>query len=237
LDKTSAEVYLSPSETTLRPVEVYTVAHPKMLVKAALEKRRKRKGYLTAFYREKIDRGQHNVMLGEAVVQINQGKWNGGSKGEISVYKARNTDDYERLDTVAIKFSVGLYSMLYMDVVQYPEYLFHQENLDAFKFKHKKSIQIKDRLLHVIHFEQIDKRNPWYFGDLFITAQTNTLVKADYHLNVDNQAAARRLLVVQKPGYATVTPLETRYEVEYVHQNGEWQYSYSHFYINLRVNW
>src|SRR5690625_7290925 len=71
------EVTLMPTSLNtelLDEVELYRASDPRNIVKKALEKRTPSSEKLMAFYREKIDRGRRNVMLGEAVMQIDKGR-------------------------------------------------------------------------------------------------------------------------------------------------------------------
>ncbi len=232
------KVLLAPAAKELEMVTLYGEGDPKKLVRKALNKPQKREAYLTGFYREKIRRGRRNVMLAAAVLQIDQDKWIGGQDGEIELYKSRKHTDYKRLDTIAVKLRGGPYTGLYLDLARYPQYLFYKyKSLDAFAFSYKDPTTIDGRYIFVVHFAQKERDIPWYHGTLYIDAETGSLVKANYSLNVDNRQMARKLLVVQKPKHAIVTPLETNYEVSYVFKDGQWYFSYSHFYLKIRVNW
>lgn len=236
-DKNFTKIFLLSPGEKLQQVDIYSGEDPRLLVQNVLEKKERKKDKLTGFYREKINQGRHQVMLGEAVVQIDEDKWASGNRGRVQLYKSRKSADYKRLDTVAIKFRGGPYSGLYLDLVHYPEYLFYKDDLTDFDFSFEKPTRINNRYIYVVHFEEKQKSQPWYHGEFYIDAKTNALVKAIYSLNVDNRKQARRRLVVQKPKYAIVTPLKTRYQVDYLQKNSHWYFSYSHFYIELKVNW
>lgn len=221
----------------LDEVEVYRAIDPRIIVENFLKKQRTKSGKLVGFYREKIDRGRHNVMLGEAVVQIDQEKSIHGNKGEISVYKSRKITDYKRLDTLAVKLRGGPYSALHLDLAGYPELLFYQFDTKDFFFSFEEPTSINNRYIYVIHFEQINKNSPYYYGTMYIDAKSNALVKLEYHLNVDNRKAAEEILVAKKPRRVRVTPLKVSYLVEYIEKEDQWYYNFSRFFIEVRVNW
>lgn len=109
-DKDFTEITLEPSvlkTERLEEIEIYRGLDPRAIVEKSLNRQAPNSGELVGFYREKIDRGRHNVMLGEAVVQVDQDKRIHGKKGEISIYKSRKTTDYKRLDTLAVKLRGG----------------------------------------------------------------------------------------------------------------------------------
>lgn len=236
-DEDLTEVSLQPSSEKLREVEIFSSDDPRKLVMNALKKRSFSKDVLTGFYREKIYRGSSRLaMLAEAVVQVDEDKWASGTKGEIKLYKSRKSTNYQRLDTVAVKLRGGPYTTFSLDLIKFPEYLFYKYKLEEFNFSFDEATTINNRFVFTVYFEQTDKNLPWYYGRLYIDGKTGSLVKAQYSLNVDNRTVARQLLVVQKPKDFEVTPLETSYEVDYLLKDGEWKYSYSHFYIKLSVN-
>lgn len=241
LDKDNIEITLTPNTLKvqeLEEVEIYRGIDPRSIVESSLKKKAPISGKLAAFYREKIDRGRNNVMLGEAVLQVDQKKSIQGKIGEISIYKSRKRTDYKRLDTLAVKLRGGPYSAgLYLDLATYPELLFQHSNLDAFKFNFEEPTAIDNRYIYVIHFEQVDKESPWYYGDIYIDAKSHALVKVNFSLNVDDKKTAARMLIAQKPRRSKVTPLEVNYQAEYIEKNGQWYYNYGQFFIDLRVNW
>lgn len=221
----------------LDEVSVYAASDARAVVEKALKNRYIPKGKQVAFYREKIDRGRRNVMLGEAVLQINADKNAGGEKGQIALYKSRKSTDYKRLDTLAVKLKGGPYSAWHMNVSAYPQYLFYENTTDDFSFEFDTPENHQDQFIYVINFEQNDKNIPWFFGKIYIDPVTNSFVKIQYSLNVDNRNMARRMLVVKKPKRVKVTPLEAEYQAEYVEQDGKWYYLYGSFHLKIRVNW
>src|SRR5699024_157003 len=54
----------------LEEIEIYEASNPKAIVKETFKNKAVEQGNLIGFYREQIDRGRRNVMLGEAVVHI-----------------------------------------------------------------------------------------------------------------------------------------------------------------------
>ena len=240
-NKDFTEVTLMPSilnTELLDEVEVYLASDPRKLIKKTLKKHAPSSEKLMAFYREKIDRGRRNVMLGEAVVQIDKGRSVQGKKGEIAIYKSRKVTDYKRLDTLAVKLRGGPYAALHLDLISFPEFLFYPfELLDTYNFSFEDPTTIDNRYIYVIRFEQLDKSRPWYHGTMYIDAKSHSLVKINHSLNVDDRKAASKMLVVKKPKRVKVIPLEVNYQAEYIEKDGQWYFNYGQFFIDLRVNW
>lgn len=232
-----ARIELAPEEQVLEKIELFASKNPVLLVEKALEKRSAKKHILTGFYREKIRRGaRRDVMVSEAVLQLDEHKNMQGNNGRISLYKSRKNTDYKRLDTMAVKLKGGPYNPLYIDALKYPEFLFYEGKLENYHFEFKTPTTLNNRYVFVIYFEDRNKQSPWYYGDLFIDAKTNALLKVDYHLNVDNTRQAERMLVAKKPNKYKVTPLEVSYQADYLLDGEESYYSYGKFYIRIRIN-
>lgn len=192
---------------------------------------------MTAFYRETISKGRRNVSLSEAVVKIYKAPYNSFAEDEISLFKARKTADYEKLDTLALKLRGGPYNVLYVDVIKYPQYLIEPDMLDNFQFEFDTPVRYNEHNLYVVNFESNDKSVPWYYGKLFIDTENLSLVKATYNLNVDNRNLATQMFVRKKPRGSKVYPIDVSYQVDYRENDGKWQYGYGAANLVFVVNW
>ena len=225
----------------LSEISIYDGGDAKALVKKMFDK--KETNYvndpllMTAFYRETIQKGRRNVSLSEAVVKIYKASYDSFSTDEISLFKARKTADYEKLDTLALKLRGGPYNTLYVDVIKYPQYLIEPDMLETFKFDFDASVSLDNNNLYVVNFENINKSIPWYYGKLFIDTKTLSLVKATYKLNVDNRDQATQIFVRKKPRGSTVYPIDVSYQVDYRESDGKWLYGYGTANLVFVVNW
>lgn len=225
----------------LSEVAIFSATDPLQLVRTMMKKRGENyfndQTSMTAFYRESIRRRNRNVSLSEAVVKLHKQPINSNSKDEIALIKARKSADYERLDTLALKLRGGPFNALYLDVMKYPEFLFNRTELDNFKFTFSEPAKINNRYLYVVDFVQKDQDYPWFYGKLFIDAETSTLVRAAYSLNVDNRNAASAIFVKKKPNRAKVYPVDVNYQVDYRESDGKWYYGYGNAELEFVVNW
>lgn len=235
------QIELNETLEELTEVNIFTATDPKALVRNMFSKAGD--NYLddpvimNSFYREAIKKGRRNVSLTEAVLKIFKRPYTTTGRDEISIIKARKSVDYERLDTMALKLRGGPFNTLYSDIIKYPEYLFNVAQLDEYTFTFGPPARINNRYLYVVNFEMVDKRLPWYFGELYIDAQTNALVKANYHLNVDNRTVASNMFVRKKPGGVKVYPVRVEYQVDYRETGGKWYYGYGSAELEFVVNW
>ncbi|HET8855824.1 MAG TPA: carboxypeptidase-like regulatory domain-containing protein, partial [Salinimicrobium sp.] len=154
-----------------------------------------------------------------------------------SLVKARKSADYSRLDTLALKLRGGPFNPLVLDIMKNPDYMFYQEDLMNYEFEFDNPQKINNRYLYVINFEDNNKALPWYFGKLYIDAETKALVKADFEMNVDNRHVASNMFVKKKPGGTRVYPVFVAYKAEYRQQDGKWYFGYGNTEMEFLINW
>ena len=239
--KGNVVIELKESLEELEEVSIFTYTDPKALVRNMLDNRGSNyftdRTTMTAFYREAIKRGRKNVSLSEAVVKIHKQSYDSNADDDIALVKARKTADYDRLDTVALKLRGGPYNPLSIDLMKNPTHIFNEMDLSNFKFTFDDPTKIDDQYLYVVDFEELNKQTPWYYGKLFIDANTFSLVKASFNLNVDNRSAATDLFVKKKPGGTKVYPVEVNYDITYRQKDGRWYFGYGHTQLEFVVNW
>lgn len=234
-------ITLEESAQVLSEVALYTATDPEELVRNMLKKRGE--NYfnelieMTAFYRESIKKRRRNVSLSEAVVKIHKQPYTSISRDNVSIVKARKSADYERLDTLALKLQGGPFNTLNLDVMKNPDFLLDVETLDNYEFTLKEPQRINNRHLYVVDFEEYDHSKPWYYGTLFIDAESLTLVKADFELNVEDRNTASKWFVKRKPGGTKVYPVKVHYSVDYRERDSKWYYGYGQAELEFVVNW
>ncbi|AVR46435.1 hypothetical protein C7S20_14830 [Christiangramia fulva] len=235
------EIRLAETVEELAEVNLYQATNAKLLVEEMLSKKDENylsdQSLMTSFYRETIKKGWSNVSLSEAVVKIYKTPYNSPKKDLVTLYKARKSTDYDKLDTIALKLRGGPFNTLYLDMMKYSEYVLRPQMVDSYNFKMDEPTKINDRYTYVVDFAELDRSDPWYYGKLFIDAETSTLVKAIYSLNVDDRDAAAAMFVKKKPGGSKVYPIELNYEVDYAQNNGKWHYAYGRAQMEYVVNW
>jgi len=234
-------IELAETVEELSEISIFSSKDAKGLIEIMLKKRNENymneQTQMTAFYRETIKKGRRNVSLSEAVVKIYKQPYSSSKRDDIAIIKARKKTDYERLDTLALKLRGGPFNTIYLDVMKYPEFLFKPDELDIYEFSFDNPTKINNRYLYVVDFSEKDHSSPWYYGKLFVDAETHTLVKATYKLNVDNRNAASNLFVKKKPAGARVYPVNVDYKIDYRERNGKWFYGYGNAQLEFVVNW
>ncbi|MDT0676865.1 carboxypeptidase-like regulatory domain-containing protein [Autumnicola musiva] len=239
--KDNNRVELVESVEKLSEVNIFNAKDARTLVEKMLTQKDENyitdQTLMTAFYREIIKRRRTNVSLSEAVVKIYKKPHNTRRKDLVSIYKARKSTDYDKLDTLALKLRGGPFNSLYLDLIKYTEYVLKPEMMENYEFNFDDPTKIDDRYIYVVNFEEMDKSTPWYFGQLYIDAESLTLVRAKYKMDVDDRDMATRMFVKKKPTGSKVYPVELYYEVDYAEKDGKWHFSYGNAIMEYVVNW
>lgn len=240
LKKAKNKIMLIASTTVLPDVALSLPSNAKALVKETLKKKGKNNlndnVLMTAFYRETIKKRKKNISLAEAIVNIHKQPYTSPRKDYITLYKARKSTDYSKLDTLALKLQGGPFNALYIDLMKYPEYMFTDDVIDLYTFSFAPSTTINGKPVYVVNFKQRDEvTEPLYFGKLFIDSKTLALTSAIYKLNVENKELTSRLFVKKKPKDVFVYPTHAAYRVDYREKNGKWYYGYSNVQLTFKI--
>ena len=242
LNSDNNRIPLKVSVTELPEVSLSSPRDAGVLVKETL--RKKGENYfedptlMTAFYRETIKKRRRNVSLSEAVVNIYKAPYSSSRQDAVTIYKARKSTDYNKLDTLALKLQGGPFNTLFVDIMKYPEYIFTEKSMAKYRFSFDRSTRINDQLIYVVNFQQREGiLEPLYTGKLYIDADKKILTSAIFSLNITDKEEASRMFVRRKPWNANVYPTEVAYRVDYREKNGKWYYGYSNVLLEFKINW
>ncbi|HEY9168260.1 MAG TPA: carboxypeptidase-like regulatory domain-containing protein [Lutibacter sp.] len=193
---------------------------------------------MTSFYRETIKKRRTYVSLSEAVIEIYKQPYTTDKSDILKIYKARKSTDYNKLDTIAFKLRGGPFNTLYIDIMKNTAMIFDEDMVDVYDFTFDISTKIDNRLIHVVNFKQKKHINePYFYGKLYIDAQTLALTNAKFYLNLENKQKASRYFIIKKPKNADVLPIQANYQVEYREKDGKWYYGYSRVELGFKINW
>lgn len=242
LNQNNNRIPLNISVTELAEVNLTIPRDARVLVKETL--RKKGDNYfddptlMTAFYRETIKKRRRNVSLSEAVVNIYKAPYASPRQDAVTIYKARKSTDYTKLDTLALKLQGGPFNTLFVDIMKYPDFIFTEESMAKYRFSFDRSTRINDQLIYVVNFQQREEiTEPLYIGKLYIDADKKILTSAIFSLNITDKEEASRMFVRRKPWNANVYPTEVAYRVDYREKDGKWYYGYSNVLLEFKINW
>ena len=241
-DDDKNKIYLKASTIQLADINISGLKDAEGLVKSVFKN--KSDNYLdtnsvmTAFYRETIKKGNKNVSLSEAIVNIYKTPYSSVKEDVLEFHKARKNTNYSKLDTLALKLQGGPFNTLFVDMVKYPDYIFSAETINDYNFSFDSTIRTDNKLIYVINFspKSVDK-SLFYEGQLFIDLKHKILTGATFALDVSNKKEAQSWFAVDKPTKSSVTPLQANYQVKYIEKEGKWHYGYSKIALDFKVNW
>ncbi len=233
-------VSLTTSTTILPGINLSLPSDAKALIKETLKKKGENNlnedVLMTAFYRETIKKRKKNISLAEAIVKIYKQPYTSLKKDYITLYKARKSTDYTKLDTLTLKLQGGPFNALYIDLMKYPEYMFTDDVIDLYTFSFDPSTTINEKPVYVVKFRQRKEvAEPLYYGKLFIDSKTLALTSAVYSLNVENKELTSKLFVKKKPKDVFVYPTVAAYRVDYREKKGKWYYGYSNVQLTFKI--
>lgn len=238
--KKTSKIYLEPTVVKLSEINITAPKDAEALVRNTLKKRKENNQLddvlMTAFYRETIKKRRKNVSLAEAIVNVYKQSYISSKNDYLTLFKARKSTDYNKLDTIALKLQGGPYNPLYVDLMKYPEYIFANDLIGLYNFNFLPAVTVNDRPVYVINFKQKKTiAEPLYYGKLYIDATTKALISAVYNLNVSNKIESSKLFVRKKPKGVFVYPTHAAYRVDYKEKNNTWYYSYSNVQLTFKV--
>ncbi|MFD1293773.1 carboxypeptidase-like regulatory domain-containing protein [Lutibacter holmesii] len=193
---------------------------------------------MTAFYREAIKKRKTYVSLSEAIILLNKKPYASERSDILQLHKSRKSTDYKKLDTVALKHRGGAHSTVHLDIMKNPEMLLTQDTFKNYKFTFDTSTKIDDRVIYVVNFKPYrGAEDVFFYGKLYIDAQSLALVSAKFELDLSDISKAKRFFIIKKPQKADVTPVLAKYQVDYRKQGETWYHTYSRIELGFKINW
>lgn len=234
------KIQLTPVAVELPEISVIS-KDAESLVSEMFEKRKDNypttEEHLTSFYRETIRKNRSYASLSEAVVDIYKQPCLSYKSDIVSIYKSRKKTDYNKVDTLVFKLMGGPFNNLYLDLMKHPEMIFTDKMLEVYDFTFDRSTRIGNRLIYIVDFVQKKQfEDPYYYGKLYIDAQTLALKSAVFKLNIKSKNAAA-MFIVKKPTNAQIIPTEASYRVDFLEKDNKWYFGYSRIELGLRVKW
>lgn len=185
--------------------------------------------HITAFYREGIDHKNKNLSLTEAVLEIYKTGYQSGDKNDqVKLIKMRRIVDKQNADTLLTKMKSGISSALLLDLIKgdTPGFLDPIKN-NSYIYRHSDITVLDGRTVNVITFEQKSGDNePLYRGDLYIDAENNALVQANFEIHPDHIKKATDILIVKKSPDLNIVADRVTYVVSYRPLNGVYYISH-----------
>ena len=235
-------IYLVPGTIVLNPVTIYS-GDPETIVQQAVRKIKDNYNPETAlfsgFYRETIKKRNNYVNISEAVIDIYKTPYTKGVNADrMYVEKGRQLADYNRLDTVLVKFEGGPWISIQLDVVKNND--FFLTNLDVYLYSYtlQQSIVLDDRPHFTISFTPVRvSRDAPFYGTMYIDQESLTFSRVEFYLSMQDKSMVTDIILKKKPATMRFTPEEVSYLCVYKQLNGKSYLYYTRNEMQFKCDW
>jgi len=194
---------------------------------------------MVGFYREMIMKNNRYVSVVEAIPDIYKASTISAGGDQIRLYKGRRSYDDTRVDTLIMKYRGGLGTALNLDIAKRHDMVFvHPDSIARYyALTMEETTEIQGRPQYVIAFNQINyvDKPMLYRGRIYIDRESMAISRCEYNMNVEEHADAYRAFVVSLPPRYRISMLESKVIVDYIYNNGVWDYNYVNLEFVARV--
>ena len=186
--------------------------------------------HLTTFYRELIRKGSKYLVLNEAIVDVDKAPYNSLASDRAAIYKGRGSLNFQRSDTLFVKFQGGIVGTLNGDVVKDPFVGVSLERVPQYYDLALEGSQLLDgHECLVLAFRQKKGTEEILFdGRLYIDCESYAIARVEYEMNVKGrEAKAATRFVLHKPADWKIDVENARYTLDFKPFEGTWHFAYS----------
>lgn len=230
----------------LQPIQLKEISvipkDPREMVAAAL--RNIKKNYsqvpnmMTGFYRESIKQRRDYVSISEAVVDIYKTPYLSMSYDQVKVFKGRKSTNVKKADTLMVQLQGGPDVALLLDVVKNTDLSIALDDLDNYQFELGSMISMDNKLNWVVKFSpNVVKDEPLYYGTLYISQEDMAITRAEFSLDLNDEAKAAHMFIQKKPMGLLFMPTSTNYLITYKEENGKYYLNYVRVDLKFRCDW
>lgn len=236
-------IFLTPSGSVLDEVLVLG-GDPKEIVATALEKipdnYSLQDQIFQGFYRETVQKGNRYISVSEAMMNLLKKAYSHrDSRGEkISIYKGRRLLSPKSSDTLGIKLMDGPLIPINFDAVKNGNHLFTNDEIDNFNFTMLPFTTIDNRPHYSIEFKpRVDFSYPLHNGVLYIDAETFTISRVEFALDMKDKSKVSQAILQKKPRGLRFKPIEVSGVVTYRTSEGKSYINYITTTIKFKCDW
>ena len=230
----------------LQPIQLKEISvipkDPREMVAMAL--RNIKKNYsqvpnmMTGFYRESIKQRRDYVSISEAIVDIYKTPYLSMSYDQVKVFKGRKSTNVKKADTLMVQLQGGPDVALLLDVVKNTDLSIALDDLDNYQFELGSMVSMDNKLNWVVKFSpNVTKEEPLYYGTLYISQEDMAITRAEFNLDLNDEAKAAHMFIQKKPLGLLFMPTSTSYLVTYKEENGKYYLNYVRVDLKFRCDW
>ncbi len=240
-DKSKNKIFLDEAtiplkEITIRPKDAASLIH--QIINKIPTNYSKDPNLMTGFYREIIKKRRAHISISEAVVDVYKAPYNKNRNDQVKILKGRKSTDVSKMDTILFKYQGGPKVMLLIDIVKNPYIILSPENIQHYDYEIKDIVNIDEKMHYIIEFTQVaDVNTPLYYGKFYVDLETLAISRAEFDLNLQNKAEARKFLVKKTPWGLKINPKKVNYLVKYKQKGGKYYFDYARCELKFKCKW
>jgi hypothetical protein len=195
---------------------------------------------MTGFYRESIMKNRDYLSICEAVIDIYKAPYTNMQADQVKIYKGRKGSNVKKADTLMVQLQGGPNVLLLLDIVKNTDLSIAFDNLNNYQFEFGPIVNIDDKMNWVITFSPNpynSKEEPLYSGKLYISQDNLAITRAEFSLDLSDEARASNSFVRKKPAGLIFVPVSTGYLVTYKENTGKYYLSYVRVDLKFRCDW
>jgi hypothetical protein len=193
---------------------------------------------MTGFYREFVMQRRDYLSISEAVIDIYKAPYTSVQDDQVKIYKGRRSNNVRKADTLMVHLQGGPNVLMLLDIVKNSDLSIALDNLDNYRFEFGSIVNIDDKLnWEIIFSPNMVKEDPLYFGKLYISQDYLAISRAEFSLDLNDEAKASGAFVQKKPVGLIFIPTSTSYLVTYKEQNGKYYLNYVRVDLKFRCDW
>lgn len=228
------EIKMIPTSLHINPAVVRSI-EPEILFASAFAN--VRKNYhadpigMTAFYREMVRKGSNRyLVLNEAVVDIEKAGYRGYNSDKAAIYKGRGSVNYQKSDSMTVKFQGGLYSALELDIVKDPFIgTTIQYATAVYDFSLGQIVSIEGKPFYALNFQPKPQADPLLFkGTLYIDTESLAFGRMEFEMVLEgHEEEAAGIFVVKHPAKTIFGITNAKYILNFRESDGVWYFDYT----------
>lgn len=193
--------------------------------------------YLTAFYRESVNKGKEFMFYSEAIMQVYKASYTSIIDDDmIKVLKSRKMQDISMEDTVIVKLKSGLQASLGLDIVRNPIEFLDEENFQDYIYSMTDIVSMNNRDAYLIEFEPKEYAEDAIFeGKIYIDIQDLAIVSCEFKIKSDRLSQNEEQFIAKKNKGIKIKLSNIDYRVDYRCIGDKFYLNHAKGEINMKV--
>jgi hypothetical protein len=193
--------------------------------------------YLTAFYRESVNKGKEFMFYSEAIMQVYKSSYTSIIDDDmIKVMKSRKLQDISMEDTVIVKLKSGLQASLGLDIVRNPIEFLDEENFQDYNYSMTDIVSMNNRDAYLIEFEPKEYAEEAIFeGKIYIDIQDLAIVSCEFKIKPDRLSQNEEQFIAKKNKGIKIKLSNIDYRVDYRCIGDKFYLNHAKGEINMKV--